>query len=92
MKKNNMGFVAECIATAVAYGSLMIYGYKLSFGWLGKILRKEMSISEYIKKAIPTSIIFGCIGWCIGRNIENLMVEHYQIESDNEKLEETDIQ
>lgn len=69
----------------------MIYGYKLAFEWLGKILRKEMSISEYIKKAIPTSIIFGCIGWCIGRNIENLMVKHYQTESDNENSEEIDI-
>ena len=92
MLNKKTGFVAECVATAVAYGSLLIYGYKLSFGWLGKIFRKEMSISEYIKKAIPTSIIFGCIGWCISRNIENLMVEHYQLESDNEKLEETDIQ
>ena len=88
MLNKKTGFVAECVATAVAYGSLMVYEYKLLFGWLRKILKKEMSISEYIKKAIPASIIFGCIGWCIGRNIENLMVQHYQIEPE----EETDIQ
>ena len=73
-----IGFFAEVAVTLVAYFSVLCYGYKLSFGWLGKIFRKEMKISEYLKKALPASIIFGCIGWCIGRNAGNLLEQYYR--------------
>ena len=82
-----IGFFAEVAATLVAYFSVLCYGYKLSFGWLGKIFRKEMKISEYLKKALPASIIFGCIGWCIGKNAGSLLEQYYRNQE-----EENDIQ
>lgn len=78
MKKSNVGIFTEAVVTLVAYFSVLCYGYKLSFGWFGKLFRKEMKISEYLKKSILASIIFGCIGWCIGKNAGNLLEQYYE--------------
>ena len=87
IKKSNAGIFTEAIITLVAYLSVLCYGYKLSFGWLGKIFRKEMKISEYLKKALPASIIFGCIGWCIERSASPLLEQYCRNQE-----EENDIQ
>ena len=82
-----IGFFAEVAATLVAYFSVLCYGYKLSFGWFGKIFRKEMKISEYLKKALPASIIFSCIGWCIGKNAGSLLEQYYRDQEEENNIQ-----
>ena len=82
-----IGFFAEVAATLVAYFSVLCYGYKLSFEWFGKIFRKEMKISEYLKKALPASIIFSCIGWCIGKNACSLLEQYYKDQEEENNIQ-----